>query len=128
MLKRVVYGAGDISQNEFAQQWQSLRKLQDVQYTFNVSNDDLALRLSRILHQIPRLGDARAPLMIPDGASTVDATSVMGSRFEIFGHSYLYASPEVGADIGSWIDGEQSPLQRGLQQITYEGKTYYVFR
>jgi esterase/lipase superfamily enzyme len=126
-LKRVAFGAGDISTDEFARQWPTLLGLQGVQFTFYVSDSDLALWASHVvIHHIPRLGDAGSPPFIPEGGTTVDASNLRDLIDDPFGHSYLYESPRVGADLGSWIDGHQSPLQRGLEQITSGENAYYV--
>lgn len=125
-LKQVVFAAGDVSQQEFIEAWPWLLKLRGVEYGFYVSDHDLALRLSHVVHSLPRLGDAAPTVLAPQGGVTIDASAI-DSVFQALGHSYVLDSPKVGSDIGAWIDGGQAPRARGLIPIGVPAKTYYVF-
>ena len=125
-LKQVIFAAGDVSQQEFIEAWPSLLRLKGVEYGFYVSDHDLALRLSHVVHSLPRLGDAAPAVLAPPGGMTIDASAI-DSVFQSLGHSYVLDSPKVGADIGEWIDGGQAPRARGLIPIGAPAKTYYVF-
>jgi len=126
-LKKVVFAAADISAVEFMNAWPDMQKLSGVQYTFYASSHDLPLRLSHIVHQVPRLGDASPIVAVPAGGTTVDASAI-DSIYQALGHSYIVNSPRVGADIGNWVDTNNPPQSRGLAQVTIAGKSYFLFR
>ena len=125
-LHKVVFAAADIWSKEFIDAWPDLQRLEGVEFGFYASNHDLALRLSHIVHRLPRLGDAAPTISAPVGGMTVDASAV-DSVFQAAGHSYILNSPKIGADLGAWIDSNTSPKDRGLLQIVRAGQTYYVF-
>jgi esterase/lipase superfamily enzyme len=123
---KVIFAAGDISSQEFANLWPDIQRLDGVQFGFYASNHDLALRLSHIVHGLARLGDASPTIFAPSGGMTVDASSV-DSVFQAAGHSYILNSSKIGADMGMWIDGGASPAVRGLREVTRSGQRYYLF-
>jgi|SRR5579859_2344972 len=125
-LHKVVFAAADIWSKEFMDTWPDLQKLEGVEFAFYVSNHDLALRLSHIVHKLPRLGDADPTITAPFGGITVDASAV-DSVFQAAGHSYILNAPKIGADLGAWVDGDTSPKDRGLLQIVRAGQSYYMF-
>jgi esterase/lipase superfamily enzyme len=127
-LQSVVFAAGDIYVTEFNEVWPDLRNIPNVRFAFYVSNHDLALRLSHIVHGDPRLGDASPTVNAPMGGQTMDASAV-DSFFQAAGHSYILYSPKVGADLGTWIDTNISPTapSRNLTAITHSGQSYFIF-
>ena len=85
-LHKVIFAAADIWSKEFIDVWPDLQKLDGVEFEFYASNHDLALKLSHIVHRVPRLGDA-SPVTAPAGGTTVDASAL--ATFQAVGHSYI---------------------------------------
>jgi esterase/lipase superfamily enzyme len=127
-LQSVVFAASDIYVTEFNEVWPDLVGIPNVRFAFYVSNHDLALRLSHIVHQVPRLGDASPQIYAPIGGQTIDASAV-DSIFQAAGHSYILYSPKIGADLGTWIDTDISPTapSRDLIKVTHSGQSYFIF-
>lgn len=125
-LQKIIFAAADISSKEFLDEWPYLQKLEGVQFGFYASDHDLALRLSHVVHRLPRLGDASPIITAPVGGTTVDASAV-DPVYQAAGHSYILNSPKIGADLGAWIDGNTPPANRGLVQVVRAGQTYFIF-
>ncbi|MBZ5494010.1 MAG: alpha/beta fold hydrolase [Acidobacteriia bacterium] len=71
--------------------------------TMYLSNHDLALGFSRILHsRTPRAGDAKREYVVADGLDTVDASPLSAG---VIGHSYYESSQLMFDDIGEVLKG-----------------------
>lgn len=125
-LRKVIFAAPDIWSKEFLDAWPYLQKLKGVEFGFYLSFHDIALRLSHIVHRLPRLGDATPTVTAPVGGITIDASAV-DSVFQAAGDSYILNSPKIGADVGAWVDNSVSPTDRGLLQVHRAGQMYYMF-
>lgn len=125
-LHHVVFAASDMFTQDLSERWPKM-SVGGVSFTFYCSNHDLALKLSHIVHQDPRVGDVSPSIFAPVGAYTIDASAV-DSMLRAFGHSYMIDSFTVGADIGQWVDTNAPPEARGLLKATTKVSDYYFFR
>ena len=93
--------------------------------TLYASSRDNAQKLSRGLHEYPRLGDTSSGVVILPGIDTIDATGVDS---DFAGHSYFSENASVLADMFYLIrEGKRPPQRFGLIPIdTPEGK-YWKF-
>jgi esterase/lipase superfamily enzyme len=125
-LKKVVFAAADLDAQEFTAQLPSLRQIPNVGITLYEASDDLALRLSKFIHQFRRLGESDGGVYLADGVDTIDASSTT-SVFHAAGHSYIVGSPALAADISDWVSQDLPPPVRGLQRAQQGTTTYYRF-
>jgi len=125
-LKKVVYAAADLDQQEFTAQLPSLLGVQNVHITLYEASDDLALRLSKFIHRFRRLGESDGGVYLANGVDTIDASSTT-SMFHASGHSYIIGSPALAADISDWVSQDLPPAVRGLQRATQGSGVYYRF-
>jgi esterase/lipase superfamily enzyme len=123
-LKKVVFAAADINVEEFDAQWPSLRRLSAAQWAFYESSGDVALRLSKFVHQFRRVGESDGGVYVADGGDTIDASSTT-SILRTLGHSYIVSSPALAADIGDWVTQDLPPAVRGLQRMTQGAAVYW---
>jgi esterase/lipase superfamily enzyme len=71
--------------------------------TMYLSNHDLALGFSRIMHsRTPRAGDAKREYVVAEGLDTVDASPLSAG---LIGHSYYESSQLMFDDIGEVLKG-----------------------
>ena len=74
--------------------------------TMYLSNHDLALGFSRILHsRTPRAGDAKREYVVADGLDTVDASPLNAG---LIGHSYYESSQLMFDDVGEVLKGNKA--------------------
>jgi len=72
--------------------------------TMYLSNHDLALGFSRILHsRTPRAGDAKREYVVAEGLDTVDASPLSAG---LIGHSYYQSSQLMFDDLGEVLQGK----------------------
>src|ERR1700730_4102377 len=125
-LKKVVYAAAALDAEEFTSQLPSLRRIPNVGITLYAASDDLALRLSKFIHQFRRLGESDGGVYLAAGVDTIDASSTT-SMFHAVGHSYIVGSPALAADISDWVSQDLPPTVRGLQRVPQGTTAYYRF-
>jgi esterase/lipase superfamily enzyme len=123
-LKKVVFAAADINTQELDAQWPYLKQISGVQWAFYESSGDLALRLSKFVHNFRRVGESDGGVYIADGSDTIDASSTT-SILRTLGHSYIISSPALAGDIGDWITQDLPPANRGLQRLTQGASVYW---
>jgi 5'(3')-deoxyribonucleotidase len=64
----------------------------------------------------------RKPITVAHRFDTIDAS---GARDTIIGHSYYVDTDVVANDIAGALIKNYTPLERGLQELTEEGKTFW---
>ena len=94
--------------------------------TVYVSSEDRALKVSRRIHGLPRVGDIDGfPLIVP-GIETIDATSVDTS---FLGHSYFNRSRSVLSDIYYIInEGLRADERFSLEPVDTTDGRYWRFK
>lgn len=125
-LKKVAFAAADIGVDEFSQEWPSLEKLSQAQWTLYASSGDYALRLSKVVHAYKRIGESDQGFSFFSGMDTIDASNTT-TFFKTLGHSYVTGSPVVGADIGDWVSQDLPPSSRGLEREIQSRDVYWRF-
>jgi esterase/lipase superfamily enzyme len=91
--------------------------------TVYTSSQDRALRLSRRLHDHPRVGET--VVVMPD-IDTIDASEVQTS--DLLGHGYFGESRELLADIHQLFNGRAAHQRFGLVAQKGEDGIFYRFR
>ena len=119
---RIIMAAADVDRDIFDQ---VAGKLEDLQanVTIYTSDDDLALKVSKIVNGVPRLGDTdnnKPYIRAKDGFETVDATPVATELFGL-GHGYYSSNPFILGDILCAL-AETAPADRALDTRHYGGK------
>lgn len=122
-LGQLVMIAPDVDAQTFRELF--LRSGQFKNRTMYLSNHDLALGLSRILHsRTPRAGDAKREYIVADGLDTIDASPL---RAGLIGHSYYESSQLMFDDIGDVLHGKRPPERKldlcKLEPVTKKGQT-----
>jgi esterase/lipase superfamily enzyme len=125
-LSKVVLAAPDLNTVEMEKEWPFLQKLGTRKWTVYASSNDVALKLSHIIHHYQRVGDSKPTFFIDNGLDTIDASST-ASSLSAWGHSYVTESPVVAADIGAWIANGSPPVDRGLAIKTQNDQIFYRF-
>lgn len=123
-IKEIILAAPDIDakvfKNEIAPQMVSLS---EKPITLYVSEDDLALKASAMLHGNPRAGDAGEEIVIINGVETIDASGVDTSFLK---HSYFADTNSIISDIFDIIESGKRALNRTrLSHIELENQMYW---
>ena len=85
---------------------------------------DVALGLSRFLHQYPRAGFT-PPVIIVNGVDTVSVENLDLTRFA---HGYVADARELLGDVHSLFRHGAAPSDRfGLRQVTVPNGNYWEF-
>lgn len=123
-IKEIILAAPDIDakvfKNEIAPQMVSLS---EKPITLYVSEDDLALKASEMLHGNPRAGDAGEEIVIINGVETIDASGVDTS---FLSHSYFADTNSIISDIFDIIESGKRALKRTrLSNVELENQIYW---
>ncbi|MFD0797185.1 alpha/beta hydrolase [Maribacter chungangensis] len=123
-IKEIILAAPDIDakvfKNEIAPQMVSLSANP---ITLYVSEDDLALKASEMLHGNPRAGDAGEGIVILNGVETIDASGVDTSFLR---HSYFADTNSIISDIFDIIESGKRALKRTrLSNVELENQIYW---
>jgi esterase/lipase superfamily enzyme len=123
-LSEVVLAAPDVDSRVFRREiWPRLAP-HAVRVTMYASSDDDALRASRVLNGVGRLGLGGDSLFVIDGMDTVDATRVTA---DVLGHT-LFGNQGFLADLAVLLAEGRTPAERRLLSSTRGGLTFYRFR
>lgn len=129
-IKEVLLAAADISVELFNQKIApALSSAGMPRTTIYTSSGDVALQASKIVHSFRRLGDASAPIYRQVPFETVDASNVATVR-RAAGHSYIFDSPTVIADVQRLLIQGQPAVKRTvtLERANDDPPFYWKFK
>jgi esterase/lipase superfamily enzyme len=126
-LRQIIFAAPDVDREVFLQIAAAFHGRAQ-RFTLYASSNDLALKISRILHRYPRAGDAARELVIMDGLDTIDASDADTSLFGL-GHTYFAKKRSILNDIHSLILTSKPPENRfDLAMAISDLGRYWVYR
>ena len=121
---QVVFAAPDVDARVFRREIEPRLAPRAARITLYASSDDEALRASRSLNGVWRLGLGGDSLTVIDGMDTIDATRVRG---DALGHT-LFGNQSFLADLAVLLHDGTSPAERRLLAVRRGGLTFYRFR
>lgn len=110
LFRHIVLAAPDIDTEVFQQMEQQIRGTAE-RVTIYASENDAALKVSRKMHDYPRLGQGGRDLFVTSIADTVETSKVDVSAL---GHSYYGDSIEVLSDLALLLFGDKAAESRPL--------------
>lgn len=125
-IGQVIFAAPDIDRDVFLQIATVFRGRCE-RFTLYASDHDVALRLSKVLHQGPRAGDAGGTPVITQGVDTVDASDVDTSLFGL-GHSYYADRRSILSDIFTLLTYGTPPPRFELTERASTHGPYWCYR
>lgn len=124
-LGQVVFAAPDVDARIFSREILPVLRQRALGVTLYASSEDDALRASRVLNGVLRLGLGGDSLTVLPGMTTVDATRVRG---DALGHT-LFGNPALLTDLHAVLTEGRSPAERRLLQIRRaDGSIFWRFR
>lgn len=124
-LGQVAFAAPDVDARIFGREILPTLREHSQNVTLYASSEDEALRASRVLNGVWRLGLGGDSLTVLDGMTTVDATRVRG---DLLGHT-LFGNPALLADLHALLTDGRSPAERRLLQVRgADGLVFWRFR
>ena len=121
---QVVLAAPDIDARVFRRELLPVLRAHSQRVTLYASSDDDALRASRAVSGIWRLGLGGDSLTVVDGMDTIDATRV---RADALGHT-LFGNSSFLADLSLVIGEGRPPAERRLLAVRRGDLTFWRFR
>lgn len=125
-LHQIIFAAPDISRTGFltiAKAFHDRAK----RFTLYASDHDVALKLSKLLHQGPRAGDLGSSPFIVPGIDTIDASRADTNFFGL-GHSYYGDKRSILNDISTLLAHETPPGKRfDLREQASPAGTYWLY-
>ena len=124
-LAQVVFAAPDVDARIFSREILPVLRQRALGVTLYASSEDEALRASRVLNGVLRLGLGGDSLTVLSGMTTVDATRVRG---DALGHT-LFGNPALLTDMHAVLTEGRAPAERRLLQIRRaDGSIFWRFR
>jgi esterase/lipase superfamily enzyme len=121
---QVVLAAPDIDARVFRRELLPVLQAHSQRVTLYASSDDEALRASRSVNGVWRLGLGGDSLTVVRGMDTIDATRV---RADALGHT-LFGNSSFLADLAALISEGRSPDERRLLAVQRGDLTFWRFR
>lgn len=121
---QVVFAAPDLDRRVFGREILPRLEARATRVTLYASNDDDALRASRAVNGVWRLGLGGDSLVVLKGMDTIDASRV---RADALGHT-LFGNQAFLADLSSLLAEGKSPAERRLLAVTRGDLLFYRFR
>jgi esterase/lipase superfamily enzyme len=121
---QVVFAAPDLDRRVFGREILPRLDTRATRVTLYASNDDDALRASRAVNGVWRLGLGGDSLVVLKGMDTIDATRV---RADALGHT-LFGNQAFLADLSSLLADGKSPAERRLLAVRHGDLVFYRFR
>ncbi|MBI3567903.1 MAG: alpha/beta fold hydrolase [Gemmatimonadetes bacterium] len=121
---QVVFAAPDVDARVFRREIMPRLAPRAARITLYASSDDEALRASRSVNNVWRLGLGGDSLTVIDGMDTIDATRV---RADVLGHT-LFGNQGFLADLAVLLHDGSSPLDRRVLPVRRGALTFYRFR
>lgn len=124
-LSQVVFAAPDVDARIFGREVLPIIRQRAAGVTLYASSEDEALRASRVLNGVWRLGLGGDSLTVLDGMTTIDATRVRG---DILGHT-LFGNAALLSDLHALFTEGRAPTERRLLQVRRgDGAVFWRFR
>jgi len=124
-LGQVILAAPDVDARIFGRETLPILRQRAAGVTLYASSEDEALRASRVLNGVLRLGLGGDSLTVLDGMTTIDATRVRG---DILGHT-LFGNSALLSDLHALLIGGRAPGDRRLLQVRRaDGSLFWRFR
>ena len=121
---QVIFAAPDLDRRVFGREILPRLEARAARVTLYASNDDDALRASRAVNGVWRLGLGGDSLVVLKGMDTIDATRV---RADALGHT-LFGNQSFLADLSSLLAEGKSPAERRLLAVNRGDLVFYRFR
>ena len=121
---QVVLAAPDLDARVFRREILPRLEPRAVRITLYASDDDEALRASRVLNGVWRLGLGGDSLTVVRGMDTIDASRV---HADALGHT-LFGNQAFLADLAALLAEGKSPVERRLLAVQQGELTYWRFR
>ena len=121
---QVVFAAPDLDRRVFGREILPRLETRATRVTLYASNDDDALRASRAVNGVWRLGLGGDSLVVIKGMDTIDATRV---RADAIGHT-LFGNQAFLADLSALFAEGKSPAERRLLALKRGDLVFYRFR
>ncbi len=127
-IREIVLAAPDLNAETFRSEIApALAKMSKTRKTIYASSNDAALKASAHINGYSRVGDTSSGVVIYPGFDTIDASSTSSIRRE-WGHSYVFDSTPVIADVLDVVLGHKPIQDRGLQQTGASPDIYWRLR
>lgn len=126
-LQQIIFAAPDIDRDVFLQIAATFGGRAE-RFTLYASHNDVALKLSKTLHQGSRAGEAGDGIVIMEGIDTIDASDADTSLFGL-GHSYYAGKRTILGDIFTLLTNRTAPGKRFelMEYVSPQG-TYWRYR
>ena len=125
-FKEVVLAAPDIDRDVFVNDILPRVRGKAGRITLYTSASDTALAISEVMNKTPRLGNARAGIVIAQGLDTIDATGVDTG---LIGHTYYADNRSIISDMFYLLGEHLPPNERfGLEPVSGGQGTYWRFK
>jgi esterase/lipase superfamily enzyme len=121
---QVIFAAPDLDRRVFGREILPNLETRATRVTLYASNDDDALRASRSVNGVWRLGLGGDSLVVLKGMDTIDASRV---RADVLGHT-LFGNQSFLADLSSLLSEGKSPAERRLLAVKRGDLVFYRFR
>ena len=124
-LGQVIFAAPDVDARIFSREILPILRQRSEGVTLYASSEDEALRASRVLNGVFRMGLGGDSLTVLEGMTTIDATRVRG---DALGHT-LFGNSALLSDLHQVITEGRSPSERRLlrSQLS-DGRVFWRFR
>jgi esterase/lipase superfamily enzyme len=123
-LDEVVLAAPDVDSRVFRREILPRLAPHAARITMYASSDDDALRASRLVNGIGRLGLGGDSIVVLDGMDTIDASRVTA---DVLGHT-LFGNEGFLSDLSLLLADGKPPAERRLLSVRKDGLTFYRFR
>lgn len=122
---QVILAAPDVDSRVFAREVLPVLRNRAEGVTLYASSEDDALRASRVLNGVWRLGLGGDSVTVLDGMTTVDATRVRG---DVLGHT-LFGNSALLSDLHALLTEGRGPTERRLLEARLpDGRVFWRFR
>lgn len=121
---QVVLAAPDVDARIFRREILPMLETRAARVTLYASSDDEALRASRSISNVWRLGLGGDSLTVVRGMDTIDATRVRG---DALGHT-MFGNEAFLSDLATLLAEGKAPAERRLLAASRGGLTYWRFR
>lgn len=123
-LAEVVLAAPDVDSRIFRREILPRIAPHASRITMYASSDDEALRASRVVNGVNRLGLGGDSIVVINGMDTIDASRVTA---DVLGHT-LFGNQGFIADMAMLLADGKPPTERRLLPVRKDSLTYYRFR
>jgi esterase/lipase superfamily enzyme len=124
-LAQVIFAAPDVDSRIFSREILPILRQRAAGITLYASSEDEALRASRVLNGVWRLGLGGDSLTVLDGMTTIDASRVRG---DALGHT-LFGNSALLSDLHALLTEARVPAQRRLLEVRRgDGMMFWRFR